>query len=1182
MRAGKYLKYRLGLFLIALSLAGSLLWSRSRVPPVFVTTLAEAGDAVSSPCSASQPLPVRSAIGDLSPGELHCYGVTLNTGQYLRLFVQEQGIQISVALYGPDNQALIQQDCRHRGPTPLSVVAQSSGVYRVELRSREKASTRGRYELTVKESRPALPADNHRITAEKVVAEAEQFATEEKAESTRAAIEKFKEALVWWKTAGDRGEEGRILRRIADVSQPLGKYETALSYYNQALSLARRTGNRQTETEILDEIGYVYITLGEIRKALDFCSRALARSRDLGDRWEEARALNNLGEVYYGLGELPQSLDHYRQSLRLWQELGDRRGLALTYLNFGYTYSDQGNASEALDSFNLALSTWEAVNDRRGQALTLTALGRFYSRTGESQKALEFFARSKDLIHLIGDPIEEARTLNGIAYVYDGLGDGKRALEHYERALPLFRTAKYPNGEAATLGDIGKVYQSLGENEKALDYHQQAIAIFRAVGDHRMETSQLQEIGRIYEARGDKTEALENYLVARALYRTQRDLRGEAVILNLIGSIYERLGQRERALGYYSSALRPSQESKYRFAEASTLYNIARLERDGGNLSLARTRIEAALALVESIRTKVASQDLRSSYFAGVRQYYELYIDTLMQAHKQRPAEGLAEAAFDVSEKARARSLLELLTEARANIRQGVDPALLNQERSLQQALNSKAERQIQLLAGRQKEQAEIVAREIDQLTMQYDEIAVRIRSASPRYADLMQPQPLNLKAVQQMLLDDNTLLLEYMLGDDRSYLWAVTRSEVSSYELAGRRQIEDAARSVHQLLTANQPVPGEAFEQREARIAKAKEELPNELANLSSLLLTPVASKLGTKRLLIVPDGMLQYIPFQVLTAPAEVTPLVTDHEIINEPSASALALLRGQAPMRKHASKTVAVLADPVFDADDSRITSRRSTALPKQLEQTELQAFRDPGFSEGGSIPRLPATRQEADAIVSVAPWWSSFKAIGFEASRATAMRPDLGDYRIVHFATHGFLNDEHPELSGIVLSLFDDNGQPQEGFLRLHDIYNLELPVDLVVLSACNTGLGKDVKGEGLVGLTRGFMYAGAASVVASLWKVDDEATGELMRYFYGFMLKDDLAPAAALRKAQLTMSQQKRWHSPYYWSAFIIQGQYTQNTRPDRFGGGWALWVCVIAVAGIAVIFALRRRRIWIH
>jgi CHAT domain-containing protein len=213
------------------------------------------------------------------------------------------------------------------------------------------------------------------------------------------------------------------------------------------------------------------------------------------------------------------------------------------------------------------------------------------------------------------------------------------------------------------------------------------------------------------------------------------------------------------------------------------------------------------------------------------------------------------------------------------------------------------------------------------------------------------------------------------------------------------------------------------------------------------------------------------------------------------------------------------------------------------------------------------------------MSVTPWWSGFEATGFEASRATVMRPDIGTYRILHFATHGLLNDEHPELSGVVLSLFDEKGQRQEGFLRLHDIYNLKLPVDLVVLSACNTGLGKDVRGEGLIGLTRGFMYAGASSVVASLWKVDDDATAELMRYFYVFMLKDGLSPAAALRKAQVSMSQQKRWQSPYYWSGFIIQGQYIQTESAK----GWritslTLWAGVSALFIVAAFFVLKRRR----
>jgi CHAT domain-containing protein len=248
----------------------------------------------------------------------------------------------------------------------------------------------------------------------------------------------------------------------------------------------------------------------------------------------------------------------------------------------------------------------------------------------------------------------------------------------------------------------------------------------------------------------------------------------------------------------------------------------------------------------------------------------------------------------------------------------------------------------------------------------------------------------------------------------------------------------------------------------------------------------------------------------------------------------------------------KRVAVLADPVFETDDPRLRGKVAGG-PKppgkstvgEPESDLHRALRDVGFMQEGrlSIPRLLATRREAEAILAVAPPGESFKAIDFQASRATATSPELGQYRVVHFATHGLLNNEHPELSGIILSMLDEEGRPQNGFLRLHDIYNLDLPVELVVLSACNSGLGKQVRGEGLVGIVRGFMYAGAERVVASLWKVDDEATGELMKHFYHEMLEKDLSPAAALRHAQIALWKQKDWSSPFYWAAFVLQGEW---------------------------------------
>jgi CHAT domain-containing protein len=338
-------------------------------------------------------------------------------------------------------------------------------------------------------------------------------------------------------------------------------------------------------------------------------------------------------------------------------------------------------------------------------------------------------------------------------------------------------------------------------------------------------------------------------------------------------------------------------------------------------------------------------------------------------------------------------------------------------------------------------------------------------------------------------------------------------------------------------------------------------------------MVLSPIAAQLGTKRLLVVSDGTLQYIPFAALIDPTakgragSKQPMVARHEIVSSPSASVLALQRRELSGRKEAPQPLAVFADPVFNEDDERVrrisrtvdksgkgyvtthshqvsqarVDRTRHKLPTDLERSARDF--DLSFSDNSSrIRRLPFSRAEAEAILQVAPG-QAFKALDFSASRNLAIGPEMSRYRILHFATHGLLNNEHPELSGIVLSLIDERGQTVDGFLRLNEIYNLQLPAELVVLSACQTALGKQVRGEGLVGLVRGFMYAGSKRVVASLWKVDDEATAELMKIFYRGMLKEGMRPAAALQAAKVEMSRHKRWHSPYYWAAFELQGEW---------------------------------------
>ncbi|HEU4934363.1 MAG TPA: CHAT domain-containing protein, partial [Pyrinomonadaceae bacterium] len=421
-----------------------------------------------------------------------------------------------------------------------------------------------------------------------------------------------------------------------------------------------------------------------------------------------------------------------------------------------------------------------------------------------------------------------------------------------------------------------------------------------------------------------------------------------------------------------------------------------------------------------------------------------------------------------------------------------------------------------------------------------------------------VQPVPLSLRQVQQSVLDPETLLLEYSLGEERSYVWAVTNDSIKSFELPARAQIETLSRRVYELLTVtNRSVTNETLQQRQARIGLADDEFARTSTNLSQMILGPVAGELHQKRIVIVADGALQYLPFPALPAPAPSSnpapPLIVEHEIVLLPSASALWLMREELRGRQPAPKTIAILADAVFDKGDARLAAtakgnsrnRSKNATDVVLPNAQTTAMRSfNGLGSGrGTFGRLPFSRREADAIKALIPEKDVMLALGFSANLATATSPELSQYRYVHFATHGLLNSEQPELSGILLSSFDEFGKRQNGFLQLHDVYNLKLSADLVVLSACETALGKDIRGEGLVGLTRGFMYAGVPRIVASLWKVDDAATAELMGTFYKAMLTEGKRPAEALRTAQVHMSRTNQWSSPYYWAAFTLQGEW---------------------------------------
>src|SRR5262249_39969437 len=447
-------------------------------------------------------------------------------------------------------------------------------------------------------------------------------------------------------------------------------------------------------------------------------------------------------------------------------------------------------------------------------------------------------------------------------------------------------------------------------------------------------------------------------------------------------------------------------------------------------------------------------EETSSRYRAEHISYYQEYVRLLVE--QQHP-----EVAFEVLEGARARTLLELLGKAHVGISESADPALREKELKLRRSLNAQTAYRLRVAEQpHTDQQLTVIDKQIEDLLLQYQEVQIQLRVEDPSYAALAEPQKLSVGDIQR-LLDPNTLLLEYSLAEDGSYLWLVSNDSLQVFALPRRAEIETVARRVYNLVTFRNSASGRAVVDE----TTAQKQYEGAAKRLSQMLLGPVARLLKGKRLVIVADGALQFIPFAALPTPGgSAAPLIVDNEVVNLPSASVLAELRRQEAGRAKASKTVAIFADPVFDAADERLgrgaveQARPTSAFVKADLRKSTQ---DVGLTRGGRpyLSRLLYTRNEAEAVMAVAPPGKAMLALDFEANRRTATSAALAKYRVIHFATHGILNNQHPELSGLVLSLVDKNGKPQDGFLNLQDIYNLKLPVELVVLSGCQTGLGE---------------------------------------------------------------------------------------------------------------------------
>ncbi len=1109
---------------------------------VTITLLALPGCAPNlSPVTAVQKPVERELTGT----KAQTHQIELPASKYFRIEVTQLGIDASVEVRNPEGQSIatINTPTARVGKESFLLQTTNAGAYQVLVRSNEHGRKQGRYRLTVEELNNETRDDKRRLKAEQAVTEAARLNSKIAESSGSEAIEKLRaDAIVQYEIAQS------VWDRLRDTEKAAWTlYYMAMQYYQLfewqlAAELARKAAKRFGESgdnlilgNVLQLQGMALIETHEKRDsetALNNFADALKLQRADGDLYAQANIINNVGLAYFQRGELAKARAQFVEAGDMFNVLGEPQQAIWTLNNIASIDRMLGNYRSAVDAFKKALKLPESGEYKPERARILDNLADAHVAVGDLQEALLRYREAADLFEALGDRAGKASALTGTGLTYGHLDDWPAALGFFERALRLQQGPTENRALVKTHMDIGNAQRKLNQPAKALKAHNHALALAKLPAE---KANAYIELGRDYVALGNRNAAVRQFNRALASATGDEAARARAFALQERGKLkVEQDIDVLAGLADLQKALREHRALHAEAGTAQTLQAMARAEHKLGNVAKAVEHAAQALDITEALRIRVGSPNLRLSFTGLQSPTYELHIALLMelansQGETRAPAPDYAALALEVSERARARSLVELLTEARTDDSQGINPELLQTRNDKRQQLAGLAFR-LETLAAADSSETVTVEETLQSVQADLDVIDARVRNQNSQYAELTQPELLTAAEIQNLLApteaeDTNTVLLEYFLGEEQSFLWCVTANSIESWSLPGRAKIEAAAREVYsRLRTLDLDSASRATTQHAG-------------ARLAEMILAPALDRIKGQRVVIVPDGALQYIPFGALPISESDNSsvlLLEQHEVVTLPSASTLAVLRKAQREREPAKKSLAIFADPVFNHEDTRLAGSvkiEHRALTRSAEEAEL------------NLLRLPASGREADAIANLAAQKTVLKATGFAASRSGVLDSPLADYRYVHFATHGLINSEYPELSSLALSAFDEKGAPQPGFLRLHDIYSLKLNADLVVLSACEAALGKDIRGEGLIGLTRGFMYAGTSSVVASLWRASDEATAKLMQEFYRLMLRQDLKPADALRKAQLAISGQRKWRDPYYWAGFILQGDW---------------------------------------
>jgi CHAT domain-containing protein/Tfp pilus assembly protein PilF len=933
----------------------------------------------------------------------------------------------------------------------------------------------------------------------------------------------------------------------SDIWKAEGKFEEALSILIDNFVDNNSRISSRGKRDLSLRIGFLKWNLGIPLEALESFQYAREYSPSLDDS-------NNLALIDHLIkiinlyssaknlrtaGAYSEAISAFEQAIELSRVIKHPEFESKCLRQMSMVFLEQNNLEEFKKLNELSLVLSQELKLSKDEGYCLNNIGLYYYKLDDYSKALSFYEDSLKIAHSSNNSRAKSECLTNIGIIYKSVGNFEKALSYFETSLTLDR--KTPNIEfiIIDLNNIGTIYRNISlisnsqlDQDQSIKYLKECYALADSSNRGNLKVRIANNIGTIYSDLQEYSKALDFYNQGLILAEASHDKEGLCLIYNNIGIVYSQMGKYEESTGYYQKAIDIAVEAKAGQVLWEAFLEMANSFKKQNRFADALKSYQYSIDVIEKTRSTIETEEMKATYLGSDRRLeaYHNMVDLLYRMNKQNPAKSFIELAFHHLEKSKARGFLDSLEVARVSVVQKFDIQQANTEKEIN---NDLARIYKKLFSSTLSPEQRISAgKEIQSLEDSYATLKREIRARNPVYAGLRFPEILDLKTSQNELIPRKTIVFTYSLGKDESYGLAITKTEEKLFPLPSAKDLKD--KIGRYLKSLSDP------ENSDFSLGK----------ELYDTLLAP-ALDISYPHILIIPDGVLHYLPFEALRPSSEANWLISNSDVTYAPSLTSLREIIERSKSRSSKrKKELLAIGDP-----DYGNSSSLSVSFP------------------GLSLSQLAYSGKEIDEIAKSFPasHTSILKGKAATEQAIKSLKPD--DYRIIHFAAHGLIDDQFPARSSLVLSL--DPNSSEDGLFQAREVFDLRLNTDLVVLSSCHSAGGRLIRGEGIEGLNRAFFFAGTSAVLMSLWPINDEATSQLMNRFY-FHLKSGNSIARALQNAKIDMIATRAYSHPFFWAGFMVSGLASNTIYSNNLLTLYLIIVSIFILIFITLVSALRR------